>query len=82
MDAEGIVVEDDPVTIANPGEGYVLSNVYTKIDWIDRAEAERMLDVYLAKVGFTSVHYRWEKPEHLIIPVTVGTSEGDPNAPK
>ncbi len=75
LDMEGFVVDHEPLPGKNPGRLFSLSNVYTKEEWLDRAEAIRMMDFYLAKINIRGVTYKWNRPEFVAMPVTVGSSE-------
>ena len=45
-----------------------LPTLYTSAEWIDRAEAERMLRVLMASLGYSSVRFQWQKPDFVIHP--------------
>ena len=51
--------------------GYGMSDVYTSKSWIDRAEAERMMDAYLAAIGVRHCSYKWKRPSVVSTPITV-----------
>jgi hypothetical protein len=47
-------------------------DVYTSKDWIDRAEAERMITALMAEYGVTSFRQKWKHPGGFLIhPVTL-----------
>ena len=55
----------------DPGRDYVFANIFTRRNWIDRAEAERMLDAYLAILGIRGSVYQWKRPTLIVMPTTI-----------
>jgi len=58
--------------------------VYTRNDWINRAEAERMISLYLTTENIWYPKFVWKRPTHIISPVTIlpkGITDGDSFAP-
>jgi hypothetical protein len=45
-----------------------IPNIYTSAEWIDRAEAERMLRYYLASMGYHNVRFNWKRPDFVVNP--------------
>lgn len=43
-------------------------DIYTAAEAIDRREAEAMLGVFVATLGFHQVKFTWTKPSFLILP--------------
>lgn len=67
----------------NEGRGYVFLNaadknsanhsVYVSGEWLDRARAEDAMRAYLATVhGLKAVRFQWDRPKHVVYPVTLG----------
>ncbi len=50
----------------------VLADVYTRRSWIDKAEAERMFDMYLSTIGVRRAVYKWKRTSITSWPVTSG----------
>ena len=48
---------------------YTTPTLYTRMEYIDRAETERMLLFFLKILGLTEVQFEWLRPEFI---VTVG----------
>ncbi|MBN1569114.1 MAG: hypothetical protein JXA73_14790 [Acidobacteria bacterium] len=46
-----------------------LPDVYTPKEYIDRAEAERMIAVVMRLHGFDSIRCKWKRPKFIITPV-------------
>jgi hypothetical protein len=63
--------------LTNGGDIYIdiesiekdMPNIYTTREYIDRTEAERMLNVFLRSLGYNSVQYKWIRPMIIITPV-------------
>lgn len=73
VDARGVVIGGEPTTVRrarHPGRDFSLADVYSREPWIDRAEAERMLDVYLGVLGLRGCVYKWKRPSLVVWPVT------------
>jgi hypothetical protein len=67
-----VVLQHQPGTKPRPDrDGYGLAEVYTRQPWIDKAEAQRMLDVYLGAMGIRDCHYKWKRPALVAMPITV-----------
>jgi hypothetical protein len=47
-------------------------NIYTTADWIDRREAEKILQALMTELGFGRVKFVWRKTRFVIHPVSVG----------
>lgn len=60
LDREDLIVE----TLNDPG----IPNLYTPAEFIDRAEAERMLASWMAGMGHRQVKFKWLRPELIVIP--------------
>ena len=74
LDATGHVIDHEPKTerrSRDPGRAFGLANVYTRSAWIDRAEAERMLDHYLAALGMRGCVYKWKGSRFIAWPTTL-----------
>jgi len=74
LDTRGHVVGCAPSTRRrgrDPGRRYAVADVYTKAPWIDRAEAERMLDAYLGVLGLRQCRYKWKRPSLISMPITL-----------
>lgn len=75
LDAVGYVVDQEPRGSrggrGDPGRGYALANVYTRSAWMDRGEAERMLDAYLAAIGVRGSVYKWKGSSFTAWPTTL-----------
>lgn len=54
----------------HPGRDYVFADIHTRQPWIDRAEAERMMDAYLAILGVKACVYQWKHPRLIVMPTT------------
>lgn len=42
--------------------------IYTAAEWIDRAEAERMLEFLMATLGYKDVRFQWSRPKFVFSP--------------
>jgi|SRR5271170_5128329 len=74
LDGAGYVVDHDPKTTrrgGEPGRDFALANVYTKSSWIDRAEAERMIEYYLAALGMRDCKCKWKGSRFMVWPTTL-----------
>jgi len=75
LDADGYVVDHEPKITrrgrGNPGRDFGLANVYTKSPWINHAEAERMIDAYLAALGIRNCVYKWKGSRFFAWPTTI-----------
>ena len=47
----------------------VVPVIYSNHDYIDRAEAEKMLRPYLKSLGFKEVRYKWLRPRAIAYPL-------------
>lgn len=48
-------------------------SIYTAKDWINRAEAEKMLAYYLRETeGMKDVRFKWVRAKRLVMPMSVG----------
>jgi hypothetical protein len=72
VDRDGVVVDQHPGRYPYRRE-FRLSDIYTAVDWIDLAEAERMLDAYLATIGIRHATYKWPQAGRglLVLPTTL-----------
>jgi hypothetical protein len=43
-------------------------NIYTATDWIDRAEAERMLTYFMSTLGHHNPRFHWKRPKIIFQP--------------
>lgn len=75
LDACGHVIDHEPKLTrrgrGDPGRGFGLANVYTSRPWINHAEAERMLDAYLAALGIRDCVYKWKGSRFFAWPTTM-----------
>jgi hypothetical protein len=78
LDARGYVMDHEPKITrrgkrgrSDPGRDFGLANVYTSRPWINHAEAERMLDSYLAAIGIRDCVYKWKAPSFFAWPTTL-----------
>lgn len=74
LDALGYAMDHSPKITRrsrDPGRDFALANVYTRRAWIDRAEAERMLDHYLAALGMHECVYKWKGSRFIAWPTTL-----------
>lgn len=81
LDSDGYVVGSAPRTTRrgrDPGRAFALADVYTKAAWVDRAEAERMLDHYLGVIGLRGCRYKWKRPAFVSTPVTIPMDDAEP----
>jgi hypothetical protein len=80
VDVAGILIDEKPriclkaIKGEDPGKPFSLANVYTARSWIDRAEAERMLDVYLGALAIKNTVYKWKRPDFVCWPTTITAS--------
>lgn len=74
VDALGHVVDHAPKSVwrgKNPGHDFAFANVFTRNSWIDRAEAECMLDSYLSALGVRNAAYKWKGSRFMVWPTTL-----------
>jgi hypothetical protein len=74
LDERGYVIDREPKIMrrsGHPGREFGLANVYTSRAWINRAEAERMIDVYLAALGIRNASYKWKGSRFFAWPTTL-----------
>ena len=81
IDVNGFAVSCAPKTTRrgrDPGRDFAIADVYTKVPWIDRAEAERMLDHYLSTLGLRGCRYKWKLPGLVAMPITIPMDDAEP----
>lgn len=74
VDASGYAMDHSPKRARrsrDPGRDFALANVYTRRAWMDRAEAERMLDHYLKALGMRGCVYKWKGSRFIAWPTTI-----------
>lgn len=77
LDRDGMAVDAklDCKALARSKSGdrnqFALSGVYTAKEWINRAEAERMITYYLGLFGVKDAKYTWIRPSFFCHPVSV-----------
>lgn len=78
IDAHGFAVDQKPKTTRrgrDPGREFAVANLYTRADWINKAEAERMIAFYLATLGLRNCVYKWKTPSFIAWPTTIAVPE-------
>ena len=51
------------------GEGLT---IYTRREYIDRAEAEAMLSHFMGTQGYRRIKYKWKKTDFVLTPTLIG----------
>jgi len=59
-------LEDFDVYIHNPSNS--LTNIYTSKDYIDRAEAEKMIAEFMKFYGYSDIICKWKRIKFYVIP--------------
>lgn len=69
---EGIdrILDASPIHVDLAGSGQGFPNVYSSAEWIDRREAERMLQALMTVLGFGRVKFVWMKTTFRLHPTT------------
>lgn len=73
VDSNGYAIDAKPDSVFKPNKDFVLANVYTKANWIDKKESERMITWYLGEFGLTNLNFRfdWIKEKFIVRGVTL-----------
>lgn len=77
LDKEGVVVDAElnskqlARSRCGDGDRFALAGVYTSKEWIDRAEAERMITHYIGLFGVRDAKYVWIRPRFFVNPVSI-----------
>jgi hypothetical protein len=62
--------EDDGLDIER-GANEDQPTIYTSREYIDRAEAQRMISYFLGTLGYANCRFKWLRPKIVLIPVLV-----------